>query len=127
MFKKILITFIVTFLFINSYSQVEDVAYNYKIKGKNECAIEFGRIQLSKTVNKKFRFRIDVNNKAGYEGSVDGYATYVASNKAIFKSKDCGSITFIFKPGEILQIIEKDCSGNHGGNICFDGDYIKYK
>jgi hypothetical protein len=125
--KKKLLAFLIGIILCSSaFSQVEDVAYTYKITGNNNCSIEFGKIQLSKKINNKFRFRININNKSGYEGEVGGYATYISSTKAIYKSKECGSITFIFKPGEILQIIEKNCSNNHGANICFDGNYIKY-
>lgn len=124
--KKLLTSLIGIILCSTAFPQVEDVAYKYKITGSNDCAIDFGKIQLSKRINNKFRFRINVNNKSGHEGYVGGYATYISSAKAIYKSKDCGSITFIFKPGEILQLIEKNCSNNHGANICFDGNYIKY-
>ena len=107
MTKKLLAILLCLFICSNAFSQVEDVAYKYKITGSNDCAIEFGKIQLAKTINKKFRFRIDVNNKAGYEGYVGGYATFVSDTKAVYKSKECSSITFLFKPGNILQIIEK--------------------
>ena len=99
---------------------------NFKIMEGNDCGIEFGRIQTAKTINNKFRFRIDINNKAGYTGAVDGYALIVSKNKAIFRKKDCSSITFTFLPGNIIKIKESNCSTYHGANICFDGSYQQY-
>lgn len=118
---------LITFIFVAKASaQTEEVAYKYKITGQNDCAIEFGEIQISKTVNNRFRFRIDVNNKSGYEGYVGGYAKFTSANVAVYRSAECGSITFVFKPKNILQIIEKNCQSQHGANICFNGNYIRY-
>ena len=120
--KKLLLFFF--FLSTLSFGQIP--YGNFKIKIGNECSIEFGRIQTSKPVNNKIRFRIDINNKVGYEGAIDGYASIISKNKAIFKSSDCGSILFTFLPGNIIRIKETNCSIYHGANICFNGDYQKY-
>lgn len=118
---------LITFIFVAKASaQIEEVAYKYKITGQNDCAIEFGKIQISKTVKNRFLFRIEVNNNSGYGGKAEGYAKFTSTNVAVYKSADCGSITFVFKPNGILQIIEKNCKSHHGANICFNGNYIRY-
>ena len=115
------------FLFFLSTQVIGQLPFgNFKIIAGNSCGIEFGRIQTAKTINNKFRFRIDINNKAGYNGAVDGYATVVSKDKAIFRKKDCSSITFTFLPGNIIKIKESNCDTYHGANICFDGDYQQY-
>lgn len=111
---------------VDSFPQVEKVTSKYKIMVNNDCGIEFGKIQKSDPVKNKFQFRIDVSNEAGYKGYVGGYAKIISAKKAVFSSKGCKSIIFYFLPGNIIRIKEVECNDNHGANICFEGDYIKY-
>ncbi|MBL7837437.1 MAG: hypothetical protein JNM67_07970 [Bacteroidetes bacterium] len=100
---------------------------NFKIVSGEDCAIEFGRIQISKAENGQSKFRIDVSNKNGHEGAVSGVINFTSVTEAYFSKSDCKKISFKFLPDGKLNITETECSNYHGTNICFDGVYIYYK
>ncbi len=107
--------------FSNNTTKIADVPYgNFKITKSIDCNIDFGRIQTAKPENGKFRFRIDINNKTGYEGAVDGYAYFISDTVAIFKDNECKSLRFTFQPNKIINIKETNCESYHGANICFN-------
>lgn len=104
----------------------------YKIFKDMDCGIKEGGMRIEKLVNKKFKFAIAVDGaetgevageKMVMEGRIKGTATVIKPNVAVFKSKNCGTLTFYFRPNNKVEVKETNCDYYHGGNICFNGIY----
>lgn len=98
----------------------------FKLDKDLDCGINEGGMRIDKVINKKFKFAIAVDGtESGMQGRIKGSATLIKSNVAVFKNKNCGTLTFYFKPNSRVEIKETNCNDYHGANICFDAIYVK--
>ncbi len=108
---------------LKEIDDLEKISFgDFKIKEDYECAIESGELHIDEIVKGKFKFKLKVSNRSGYEGNIEGVAAFIDKNEAIFKDANHCNLTFQFQNSEI-KIVENDCMNYHGAGICFNGTY----
>jgi hypothetical protein len=89
----------------------------------NDKGFSFGRVQINYINKEKFAFNIQVGNKDGCVGDIEGVANMNKIGNLEYSDKGCKSLNFQFKDNQVL-VKETNCM-YHGIRCYFDGVYIK--
>lgn len=119
--NKIICLFLILFLLFSKLAfAFSDISGEYMIKLKGVD----GGIEIKAKEKDKFEFELNTVTGGWYTCNVEGVATFIEKNRAIFRDEEGCLITFTFKNNQI-DLKTQNCSIYCGLNGIMDGKYVK--
>ncbi len=119
--NKIVCLFLILFLLFSKLAfAFSDISGEYMIKLKGVD----GGIEIKAKEKDKFEFELNTVTGGWYTCNVEGVATFIEKNRAIFRDEEGCLITFTFKNNQI-DLKTQNCSIYCGLNGIMDGKYVK--